>query len=131
MSNRNDSWYFRLVCEYVNNMMLEGRDMCMTRRLLVLLIARWYHRTQTLESALFSLVLSPPNRIVFQRFNVASQSFSKRHNPLAALLRVPSRFMSAMNLSREQQNELLFVGFNQDSGASLSLSLSLSLVSSS
>ncbi|KAI9922382.1 hypothetical protein PsorP6_002453 [Peronosclerospora sorghi] len=24
--------------------------------------------------------------------------------------------MSAMNLSREQQNELLFVGFNQDSG---------------
>lgn len=25
--------------------------------------------------------------------------------------------MSFMNLSREQQNELLFVGFNQDSGA--------------
>lgn len=25
--------------------------------------------------------------------------------------------MASMNLSREQQNELLFVGFNQDNGA--------------
>lgn len=29
--------------------------------------------------------------------------------------------MSFMNLSREQQNELLFVGFNQDSGALLTV----------